>query len=277
MAKLYFDNDQILRDLNSIIFNDIDPPRSWHDKTDEGYDVVEHINKYPETLLNAPITKYLDVIESHLDKIEIVTKQPLEWMDSLKNWLANNMNIEYKIHNVEKFSDKLKLLHAGIFLVDDFPFFSSHANSIIKVEYEYNKSYDNCFATIRNEKDMDIFLRHWKNGRVLSDVGKIIYDDRYSKLSICDQSELNILQDIHITDGVRSQGMTIYIINDVETYIPLIPKNQFVSSQIRNMTTKGQLLAVVPRKFAGSVKNKINVKLSPIRQIFAEDGICRIL
>lgn len=141
---IYFDLDDVLRDLNTEIFGN-EKPNDWNSKTKDGMTVIEKVNSDLDILIRCKPTIYFDTImdfcKQHGDSISLLSTQSKEWQENTNIWI--NRYITPRIKTVEVIyskssEDKLTYLQKGDWLVDDSPNFPDYSQ-IILIDELYNQ------------------------------------------------------------------------------------------------------------------------------------------
>lgn len=158
--KIYFDLDGVLRNLAGgagMI------PQTWDDPAPNGQSFCEYIDNNLGILLEAPRTKYFDVITGN-GPVEILTFQALHWRPNTLEWLRKNMPVPYRVNYVNSMAGKLTFLE-NAFLVDDYPKFPGEAyDRIVLIDHHYNRGID-AFARVKEPWQLETIikvLRQWR-------------------------------------------------------------------------------------------------------------------
>jgi hypothetical protein len=169
--KFVFDIDGVLRNLNGLLMEkyNLPIPKDWGAWDKIGYDIYDIVAQDYSVLVDAKPTKYINVIKeyNYLDKLEIWSHQPHDWIEHTVRWLGINipnrhLNIKWYTPK-EKFENLMK--NRNIILVDDYPKFPNY-DRIVLIEQSYNKQV-NASLRIKTVDELENILEGSKCPKVL--------------------------------------------------------------------------------------------------------------
>jgi len=161
--KIYFDLDGVLRSLADGIGGM--KLKTWDDLAPNGQTFCGYIDDRLEVLLEAPRTKYFDVITGN-GPIDIVTYQAPYWRPNTVEWVARNIPGKYTLTFVDSMEGKLKYLERG-FLVEDYPKFPREAyDRIVLIDYPYNRGID-ALARVKRPWELETILQVLRQSHIV--------------------------------------------------------------------------------------------------------------
>ena len=148
MKDIFFDVDNVLRDLSGVIRQKFNLPQTttWHnnewDKLGKG--VYELVAEDYDILTKAEPTKYLKSIIRYIKKkdvlLELWSHQPKFWQEPTMKWLDHylkGIDFEILFLNSEQKYKRLKTYSKAL-LVEDYPHFPEYSQ-IVLIDCPYNK------------------------------------------------------------------------------------------------------------------------------------------
>ena len=97
------------------------------------------VERNPEIYANAPRTYVCDAINDFLSRVTFLTAQKEEYQPYTISWIEKNMTIpKTSIQHVPVAKHKLRHLHPGDLLFDDYPYFDSY-EQIVVVDRPWNR------------------------------------------------------------------------------------------------------------------------------------------
>jgi hypothetical protein len=115
--------------------------RTWDD-TENGMDIVQHVNANLDILLYAPESEYLRPIDNLYREsgqtLRILTSQREHWKLYKERWLADNLTCDWEVEYSQGIQNKLRHMGADEYLIDDYPYFKNW-NQILLVDRPYNR------------------------------------------------------------------------------------------------------------------------------------------
>lgn len=138
--RLVFDLDGVFRELNLYLKEkySVPYPTDWFDKF-KGRDIFEwaRVDDY-HILIEAPPTKYLDVVKRYIKEPEIWTCQPEDWKPYTNEWIDFHIGKCKVIYMTSEEKRERLDKENGCILVEDYPLFTNY-DRIILIDRPYNR------------------------------------------------------------------------------------------------------------------------------------------